>query len=44
MSLRLWLRASYGDQLWLTSSVMAGEQSLRAFEKHILLCILDDKW
>ena len=23
---------------------MAGEQSLRAFEKHILLRILDDKW
>ena len=23
---------------------LAGEQSLRAFEKHILLRILDDKW
>ena len=23
---------------------MAGEQSLRAFEKHILLRVLDDKW
>ena len=23
---------------------LAGEQSLRAFEKHILLRVLDDKW
>ena len=31
MSLRLWLRASYSDQLWLTTGVMAGEKSLRAY-------------
>ena len=23
---------------------LASEQSLRTFEKHILLCVLDDKW